>query len=484
MDKAFQNGFLWGGAVTAQQTEGAWNEDGKGPGITDLQTAGSLTTPRIYTREVNPNYYYPSHKGIDFYNRYKEDIALFAEMGFTCYRTSIAWTRIFPNGDDAEPNKKGLDFYRAVFEEFKKYGIEPLVTLYHFDMPVNLAKKYNGWQSREVADLFARFCEVVFKEFKGLVKYWLTFNEINVMTMPFGELLLGKLPESEESSFMLGDPNIKDDPQERYQALHHMLVASAKAVKLAHEIDPNNEVCAMITAVASYPLTPDPDDIIVATQSMWMGNYLCGDVMIRGAYPRFAEGLFAKLGVSIKKEPGDDKLLMEGKADFLSISYYASGCMSANKGDDAAVGNFLLSAKNPHLKTSEWGWTIDPEGLRYILGELYGRYEVPLMIVENGLGAIDEVEADGSIHDPYRIDYLRRHIRSVRKAVEDGVDLKGYLTWGPIDIISASTGEMKKRYGFIYVDLDNEGNGTFKRSKKDSFEWYKKVIKTNGADLE
>ena len=484
MDKAFPKNFLWGGAVTAQQTEGAWNRDGKGPALTDHMTAGSLTAPRITTRAINPAYYYPSHNAINFYDRYKDDIALFAEMGFKCYRTSIAWTRIFPNGDDAAPNPAGLAFYRSVFEECKKYGIEPLVTLYHFDMPVHLAEKYNGWLSREVADLFARYCETVFNEYKGLVKYWLTFNEINVMTMPFGEMLLGKLPEGEESAVMLGDPTIKDDPQERYQALHHMLLASAKAVDLAHKIHPAYQVCGMITAMASYPLTPDPDDVLAAQDTMKMGNYLCCDVMLRGAYPSFSERLFKALGVKIKKEPGDEDILMRGRADFLSFSYYASGCTAAKKEGEAVSGNLMTSNKNPYLAASEWGWTIDPAGLRYILNELYGRYQVPLMVVENGLGANDIVEADGSIHDPYRIDYIRQHIRCMREAIEDGVDLMGYLTWGPIDIISASTGEMKKRYGFIYVDLDNEGKGSFARSKKDSFAWYKKVILSNGADLD
>ena len=484
MDKAFPKDFLWGGAVTAHQTEGAWNLDGKGPAITDHQTAGSYTSPRIFTRSINDSYYYPTHNAIDFYNRYGQDIALFAEMGFGCYRTSIAWTRIFPNGDDETPNQKGLDFYRRVFEECKRHGIEPLVTLYHFDMPVHLAKKYGGWQSREVVGLFTRYCEVVFNEYRDVVKYWLTFNEINVMTMPFGDALLGKLPEEEESAVMLGDPNIKDDPSQRYQALHHMLLASAGAVDLAHRINPEFRICGMITAIASYPLTPNPDDVLAAQQSMQLGNYLCGDVMVRGAYPRFADKMFEKMGVTIQKLPGDEEILMRGRVDFLSFSYYASGCISASGKGEAGSGNFLLANKNPYLTASEWGWTIDPAGLRYILGELYSHYQIPLMIVENGLGANDVVAPDGAIHDPYRIDYIRRHIQCMREAIEDGVDLMGYLVWGPIDIISASTGEMKKRYGFIHVDLDNEGNGSFARSRKDSFDWYRKVIASNGADLD
>nr|AGS52008.1 beta-glucosidase [uncultured bacterium contig00006] len=483
MDKAFPKGFLWGGAVTAQQTEGAWREDGKGAGLTDHQTAGSLTSPRVFTKAINPAYYYPSHNAIDFYHRYKEDIALFGEMGFSCYRTSIAWTRIFPNGDDETPNQKGLDFYRAVFTEMKNRGIEPLVTLYHFDLPVSLSKKYGGWSDRRVAELFVRFCRTVFEEYKDLVNYWLTFNEINVMTMPLGEMLIGKLPDGEESAFMLGDPSVPDDPQKRFQALHHMLVASAMAVKAAHEINPQFKVCGMITAIASYPLTPDPADLLAAQRAMLVGNCLCGDVMMRGAYPSFSKRLFDALGVKIAAEPEDDRVLMEGRADFLSFSYYASGCASADE-TGGAVGNFLLGKKNPHLTASEWGWTIDPKGLRYILNELYGRYRAPLMVVENGLGANDVVEADGSVRDVYRVAYLKAHIEQMREAIEDGVDLMGYLTWGPIDIISASTGEMKKRYGFIYVDLDNEGKGSFERRKKDSFGWYKKVIASNGADLD
>jgi len=485
VNKAFPKGFLWGGAVTAQQTEGAWNLDGRGPALTDHLTAGSYQAPRIFTKKIDPNRYYPSHSAIDGYHYYKDDLAMLAEMGFSCYRTSISWTRIFPNGDDKEPNRKGLDFYRDMFEECKKHGIEPLVTLYHGELPSQTAIKHNGWLGRETIDLYARFCEVVFKEYKGLVKYWLTFNEINCMTLPVSvDLLVGKMPEADEIPLIIGDPKMKDDPNARFQALHHQFIASAKAVALAHKVDPENKVCGMITALANYPLTPNPDDILATQQSMQAGNYLCCDVMIRGKYPSFSKRLFDNLGVSLNFAEEDEKILSEGKVDFLSISYYASNCVSHIKPDKQVTGNLLMGAKNPFLTASEWGWTIDPKGLRYILNELNDRYQVPLMVVENGLGANDVVESDGSVHDPYRIDYIGQHIRDLRETIDDGVDLWGYLTWGPIDIISASTGEMKKRYGFIYVDVDNEGKGTFARRKKDSFDWYKKVIASNGADID
>nr|AGS52009.1 glycoside hydrolase family 1 [uncultured bacterium contig00006] len=486
MNKTFPEGFLWGGATAANQCEGAWDEDGKGQSMADHMTAGSLSAPRKTTRSINPDYYYPSHRAIDFYHRYKEDIALFAEMGFKSYRMSIAWSRIFPNGDDETPNQKGLDFYRAVFSELKQYGIEPVVTLSHYEMPYHLAERYGGWGNRRVVEFFAKYCETVFREFKGLVRYWLTFNEINVLTWPIGlGIAGGLLSDEEETSFSVADiTKLKDDPTARYQALHHQFVASAKAVVIAHEIDKDYRVGCMIAGMASYPYTPNPDDILACQRQTALGNYLCGDVQVRGEYPAFSRRLFDEMGVRLHIEEGDAELLRRGRVDFYSFSYYTSGCVSTDKELQKSAGNMVFGVKNPHLEASEWGWTIDAKGLRYYLNEVYGRYQIPLMVVENGLGANDTVEADGSIKDPYRIAYLREHIKQMGEAIADGVELLGYTMWGCIDLISASTGEMKKRYGFIHVALDNEGNGDLQRRRKDSFFWYKKVIASNGADLD
>lgn len=485
MHKQFPENFLWGGATAANQCEGAWNVDGKGPSTADHVTAGSLTSPRIWTKGINPNYYYPSHEAIDLYHRYKEDIALFGEMGFKSYRMSIGWSRIFPNGDDAQPNQKGLDFYRSLFEECRKYGIEPVVTLSHYEMPYHLVEAYNGWADRQVIDFFTRYTETVMREYKDLVKYWLTFNEINILTMPLGAAMAGGIQQNaEEVPFVFTAPK-DDNPQMRFQALHHQFVASAKTVVKGHEINPDSMIGCMIAGFVGYPYSCNPNDILAAQQGTQMGTYYCGDVMVRGEYPHFAKRYLGKQGVEIQFAEGDKEVLKKGHVDFYAFSYYSTSCVATEpevlkKG----AGNMFMGVKNPYLEASEWGWTIDAKGLRYYLNDIYGRYEVPLMIVENGLGANDVPEADGSVHDPYRIAYMREHVLEMAEAIEDGVDLIGYTPWGCIDLISASTGEMKKRYGFIYVDLDNEGKGTGSRSRKDSFFWYKKCIASRGTDLD
>lgn len=487
MNTEFPKNFFWGGATAANQCEGGWNAGGKGPSTSDHMTGGSLTKAREFHREIDPNGYYPSHEAIDFYHRYKEDIALFAEMGFKMYRMSIAWTRIFPNGDEAEPNREGIEFYRNVFNELKKYGIEPLVTISHYEMPFGLCEKYDGWADRRCIDFFVNYCKVIFNEYKGLVKYWLTFNEINIITVPFGGYFAGGILSTVTSKSIFSQAEeTPENRNKRFNAMHHQFVASAKAVALAHEIDPAYKVGCMIAGFVSYPLTSNPDDMLQAQERLKMGNYLCGDVMVRGEYPYFAESFFKRNAVEIKMEPGDAELLKAGKVDFYSFSYYSTSCVTADQEVlKNAKGNMLLpgSVANPNLKASEWGWTIDSKGLRWFLNELYGRYQVPLMVVENGLGATDEVAPDGSVHDDYRISYMRDHVIEMRKALDDGVDLIAYTPWGCIDLISAGTGEMKKRYGFIYVDKDNDGAGTLNRSRKDSFFWYKKCIESNGTVL-
>lgn len=476
----FRNDFLWGGATAANQFEGAWNVDGKGPSDADMCTNGTHTTPKKITRTIEPGLFYPSHEAIDFYHYYKEDIALFAEMGFKTFRLSIAWTRIFPTGMETEPNEAGLQFYDNVFDECRKYNIEPLVTISHYEMPFELTKKYNGWSGRECIDYYVRYCEIIFERYKNKVKYWLTFNEINCGATPFGGYLsLGILNEG-TVDFL----HQEDIPQLRFQGLHHQFVASAKAVKLAHEKYPRFKMGNMIAFMTMYPFTCNPDDILATQKGMQMMNWFCSDVQVRGEYPYYAERYFEENNLKIKMEPGDLEVLKEGTVDFYTFSYYMTNCVSVDPENAQTSGNIMGGVKNPYLKASDWGWQIDPKGLRYALNEIYGRYGIPLMVVENGLGARDTIEEDGSIHDDYRINYLREHIEQMREAVADGVDLMGYTPWGCIDLVSASTGEMAKRYGFIYVEKYDDGTGTLARRKKDSFEWYKKVIASNGEDLE
>lgn len=483
----FRSDFLWGGATAANQFEGGWNEGGKGLSVPDVMSGGTKTAPRHITDGILPEYHYPSHEAVDFYHHYKEDIALYGEMGFKCFRMSINWARIYPHGDEAEPNRSGLAFYRSVFEECRKYGIEPLVTLSHYELPYYLAKQYGGWTNKKLIDLFLRYCETVFTEYKGLVRYWLTFNEINTLVMgTFGNIMGGGiLPSGKdvEVGTAVSVDESWDDPQKRYTALHHQLVASAKAVEAAHSIDPDNKVGCMILGRASYPYTCNPDDVLKAQQVMRKANYYCGDVQVRGAYPSFAEKIWREEGVSVEVTTEDAEILKNGTVDFFTFSYYSSTTATDDPTVPIASGNMMRGPANPYLKNSAWGWSIDPKGMRYYLNEVYDRYQIPVMIVENGLGAEDVVESDGKIHDPYRIDYLREHIRQMEKAVEDGVDLMGYTVWGCTDLVSASTGEMAKRYGLVYVNKDNNGNGDLKRSRKDSFFWYKKVIASNGADL-
>ncbi|MFV0479323.1 MAG: 6-phospho-beta-glucosidase [Anaerorhabdus sp.] len=480
---SFPKGFLWGGATAANQCEGAWNVDGKGASTSDHLTGGTHTTPREFTKNIKEGVYYPSHEAIDFYHHYKEDIALFAEMGFRMFRLSINWARLFPQGDEAEPNEKGVAFYRSLFEECKKYGIEPLVTISHYETPYGLTEKYNGWGSRKTIDFYLNYCKTLFTEYKGLVKYWLTFNEINISLFPFGKYM-GMGMQIEEGPMMdFGKTETVQERCDRFQGLHHQFVASAKAVQLAHSISEDYQVGCMIAGSAVYPYSCAPDDVLAAQNKMQMGNYFCADVQVRGEYPYFSKRYFEENEVVIKMEADDALILKNGTVDFYSFSYYMSSCAATDPNVLKAGGNMMTGVANPHLKSSDWGWQIDGKGLRFYLNELYGRYQKPMMVVENGLGAHDEV-VDGQIHDDYRIDYMREHIIQMEEAIKDGVDLIAYTAWGCIDLVSAGTGEMKKRYGFIYVNKDNDGKGDLSRMKKDSFNWYKKVIASNGEDVE
>lgn len=468
MATRFNEGFLWGGAIAANQCEGAYNEDGKGLSIQDIMPNGIMGP--ISEGPVEENL---KLVGIDFYHRYKEDIKLFAEMGFKTLRFSIAWSRIFPKGDEKEPNELGLKFYDNVIDECLKYRIEPLITLSHYETPLHLAKEYDGWRSRKMIGFFENYCRVVFNRYKDKVKYWLTFNEINsVIHFP----LMGA---------GIYTPKAELTKQDVYQAAHHELVASALAVKIAHEIMPEAKVGCMVLGVVNYPMTPNPDDMI-ASMERDRDLMFFTDVHVRGKYPNYTKKLFKDLGVNIQMEPEDEEIL-KNTVDFISFSYYMSKCTAKDLSKyEKGRGNLTSGVKNPYLKESEWGWQIDPQGLRYICNYFYDRYEKPLFIVENGLGAIDElVEVDGekTVLDDYRIQYLNDHLIELGKAIEDGVEIIGYTSWGCIDLVSASTAELKKRYGFIYVDRNNDGSGTLERYKKKSFHWYKEVIKTNGGSL-
>ena len=479
---SFPKGFYWGGATAANQLEGGWQEGGKGISCPDICTGGTATKSKRITPILEEGTFYPSHDAIDHYHRFKEDIALFAEMGFKMYRFSIAWTRIFPNGDEDKPNEAGLKFYEELIDECLKYGIEPLITISHYEVPFNLTKKWNSWLDRRMIDCYLNFCRAIFTRYKGKVKYWLTFNEINSATTAIGAFLgQGILNEIKEMEFM----DQVDVPQNRFQGLHHQFIASALAVKMAHEIDPNYQVGCMQIMATSYGLTCNPDDQIENQQKNHLMNWFCSDVQCRGKYPNYMERYFKENNIEIKMEEGDEEILATGPVDFYTCSYYMSNCQTADKSKEGGKGNILGGVPNPYLKASDWGWQIDPDGLRYTLNLLHDRYpHTPLMIVENGFGAYDKKEADGTVDDQYRIDYLKEHIQAMKDAVEyDGVDLLGYTMWSPIDIVSASTGEYDKRYGFIYVNYNNNHEGDFSRSKKKSFDWYKHVIETNGEEL-
>ncbi|ATM86755.1 MULTISPECIES: 6-phospho-beta-glucosidase [Yersinia] len=470
----FPDGFLWGGALAANQAEGACFEGGKGLTTVDMiphgphRLAVKLGQEKRFT--LRDDEFYPSHQAIDFYHRYKDDIALMAEMGFTVFRTSIAWSRIYPNGDEMTPNAEGIAFYRDLFSECKKHNIEPLVTLCHFDVPMHLVTEYGSWRNRKMVAFFTRYARTCFEAFDGLVKYWLTFNEINILLhSPFS------------GAGLVFEPN-ENQEQVKYQAAHHELLASALATKIAHEVNANNQVGCMLAGGNFYPRTCKPEDVWAALEKD-RENLFFIDVQARGAYPAYTKRVFREKGISIITEAGDDDILKD-TVDFVSFSYYASRCASAEMNEhNSSAANIVKSLKNPHIEASEWGWGIDPLGLRITMNMMYDRYQKPLFLVENGLGAKDEINPQGEIEDDYRISYLREHIKAMGEAIDDGIPVMGYTSWGCIDLVSASTGEMSKRYGFIYVDRDDQGKGSLARKKKKSFYWYKKVIASNGADL-
>ncbi|WP_019893506.1 6-phospho-beta-glucosidase [Allobaculum stercoricanis] len=472
--------FLWGGATAANQLEGGWQAGGRGLANVDVTPHGAdrgdVMRGIKKIHKIDEKHHFPALEAIDFYHTYKEDIAEFAAMGFKVFRMSIAWSRIFPNGDENEPNEAGLAFYEDVFKELKKYQIEPLVTITHFDIPMHLIEQYGGWKNPIVIEFYKKLCRVLFTRFKPYVKWWLTFNEINmILHLPF----MGAGLEFEEG---------EDQEKTKYLAAHHELLASAWATKIGHEINPENQIGCMVAAGDYYPYCPMPEDVFLAQQKQHE-NLMFIDVQARGEYPNYAKKMFERLGIDLNLDAEQEKLLKDYPVDFISFSYYSTRCVSTRDDAGESTGNAFKGVKNPYLKSSEWGWTIDPLGLRTTMNTLYDRYQKPLFIVENGLGAKDELVQDENgnwtVQDDYRIDYLRQHIQAFKDAVElDGIPLLGYTTWGCIDLVSASTGEMSKRYGFIYVDKDDQGQGSNQRYRKKSFDWYKKVIESNGENLD
>lgn len=475
---SFPKNFLWGGAVAAHQLEGAWNADGRGPSVCDVLTAGSRQNPRRITDGVVEGERYPNHDGIDFYHTYKQDVALFAELGFKCFRTSISWSRIFPNGDEEIPNEKGLQFYDNLFNELLKYGIEPVITLSHFEMPYYLAKHYGGWTNRKLIDFFVHYAKTVMERYRDKVKYWMTFNEINNQ-MNTAHDMCGWTNSGILFSTM-------ENPKKGlYQAVHNELVAGAIVVKLGHEINPNFKIGCMEAFVPIYPYSCNPEDIWLAQEAMH-DRYFFTDVQCRGHYPAYIRKQWERENCAPEILPGDEEILAQGTVDYIGFSYYMSNAVKADHEDEMAAlyGGNIHNVPNTYVKASDWGWQIDPVGLRYSLSALYERYEKPLFIVENGFGALDELKEDCTCDDSYRIAYLQAHITEMEKAInQDGVELMGYTPWGCIDVVSFSTGELRKRYGFIYVDINDDGSGSRNRYKKKSFDWYKKVIATNGEVL-
>lgn len=477
--------FLWGGAIAAHQAEGAWNKDGKGVSIADILTAGANNKPREITDGVIAGNNYPNHHGIYFYDTYKEDLALMAEMGFKAFRTSIAWTRIFPNGDDAEPNEAGLKFYDDMFDEMNRLGIEPVITLNHFEMPYHLVKEYGGWSNRKVIDFFVKYATTVFTRYNGKVKYWMTHNEISNQANLDDDMMSEFMIWTNSGLQFKKDATATEKLAGMVQAAHYELVASAKAVQIGHAINPEFVIGGMLNVAPLYPASPKPADMLATQKARQLHDWF-SDVHIRGAYPAEFEAFAARTGYRSDITQTDREVLKAGKVDYLAISYYNSTVIKAKSDADTDFEDVqgYEVVQNPEVPVSDWGWAIDPQGLRYTLNELNDQYPgLPIMIVENGFGAYDDV-IDGKVHDQYRIDYLKAHIAEVEKAVvKDGIPVIGYLSWGPIDIVSAGTGEMSKRYGYIYVDLDDMGEGSGERLCKDSFDWYKQVIASHGVDL-
>lgn len=465
----FPKDFLWGGAIAANQAEGAYREDGKGLSVADVLPVGKNRFDKV-SFQIDENKFYPSHEAIDFYHTFREDIKELSELGMRCFRTSIAWSRIFPNGDENMPNEKGLQFYDQLFDELLKYDMEPVVTISHFETPLYLVEKYGGWKNRKLIEFYENYCKVIFNRYKDKVKYWMTFNEINhAHTLP---LIAAAISVNDDENKL----------QDIYSASHNMLVASAKAIIMAHDINNEFKVGCMLSLSPIYPATCRPEDVFESYE-LRRRSLFYSDIQMRGEYPSYFNRIAEENNINIEISEEDKGILKEGVCDYLGFSYYRSSLHEAGMKILGNTGG-LLGKKNPYLKESKWGWPIDPLGLRYVCNELTDRYHKPLFIVENGLGTEDIISDDGKIHDEERMEYLKEHVIMMKEAIKDGTELIGYTWWGPIDIVSAGTGEMKKRYGFVYVDKNNDGTGSLKRMRKDSYDYYKQIIESNGENLE
>lgn len=469
--------FMWGGAISANQTEGSFNSDDRGLTNFDMLPQNPSRLKDVITDQENflknTFDYYSGRKGNNFYQQYKEDISLLAELGVNSFRISLAWSRIFPNGDEKTPNERGLAFYESVIDELIANKIEPIITISHFDIPLGIIENYGGWYNRKVIDLYLNFSQVVMERFKEKVRYWIPFNEMN-MTMHIPFIGAGITFTSTENTL-----------EKKYQSAHHQLVANAKTIEVGRKITPDFKFGCMMAAGKTYPYTCKPEDVF-ATFEQEKANYLFSDVQVKGQYPQLMLKFFEKNNINITMLPEDTHLFKNNTVDFLSFSYYSSACNAAhNKDIDTVKMNGPDTLKNPYLSDTNSVWQIDPLGLRITLNTLYDRYEIPLFIVENGLGTYADELINGRIHDDYRIDYMKQHLSNMKKAIEeDGIELLGYLAWGIIDLVSVSEGKMSKRYGVIYVDSDDNGIGTYHRYRKDSFYWYQTVIKTNGESID
>lgn len=480
---SFPEDFLWGGATSAAQFEGGYQEGGRGLSHLDYvkflgkdSAEGSKThwlTPEVYqyNKDHEDEFFFPFRKGSDFYHHYKEDIALLAEMGFKCFRLSVSWSRLFPTGMEDTPLEAGVQFYHDVFQECLKYQIEPLVTMLHYEVPAYITENLNGWESRKTIDHFVRYTKFLIDEYKDEVKYWITFNEIN-MIMNCSYLGGGLFTEKSEL----------DEDSCVFTSLHHMLIASARTVKYFHEHHKNGMIGLMIARLQNYAYTCSPKDVLAA-QAQNRFNYFPLDIAVKGRYPKFILNYFEERNIRIDLSEEDRKILSEGTIDFTAISYYHTGVISADEDKKEDIGLLIRKLSNPHIGKTAWGWGIDPDGLRITLNEMNDRYGLPVFIVENGMGAYEELDENHEIHDDYRIAYLKAHIEAIRDAILDGAEVLGYTPWGCIDLCSCSYASMSKRYGFIYVDADDLGRGSYARYRKDSFYWYQKVIRTNGEDL-
>lgn len=463
--KPFPKDFLWGASTSAYQVEGAWDEDGKGPSVIDMGKYPEGTSDFKVAS--------------DHYHRYKEDIALFAEMGLKAYRFSIAWTRIYPKGT-GEINEKGIAFYNDLINELLSHNIEPIVTMCHFDLPYALQEK-GGWSNRETIDAYENYAKTLFKHFGDRVKYWLTINEQNMM------ILHG-------ATIGTVDPNIKNPEKELYQQNHHMLLAQAKAMKLCHEMCPNAKIGPAPNIISIYPASSKPEDVIAASNFSSIRNWLYLDAAVFGRYNSIAWSYLEEKGYTPTIQEGDMEILKSGKPDFIAFNYYSTSTVAESKNDlsdknstgdqQIAIGEqgVYRGVSNPYLEKTQFGWEIDPIGFRSTLREINERYNLPLLVTENGLGAYDKLEEGDVVNDDYRIDFLRKHIEQAKLAITDGVNLIGYCPWSAIDLISTHQG-ISKRYGFIYVNRDEFDLKDLRRIKKKSFYWYRDVIKSNGEKI-